>query len=139
MTEIAFRWFILCYLTLGITLITLGVYLLTRTEEIENYLLLQAKQPDPPFVFIQVLKFLFVFSLVCLFFSFFPFTWIEFLFSVWLVIILFTISQFLVHWKETSRILLIRVDELSGKIRFTAANMVSLGIIMFLLYYQLVV
>jgi hypothetical protein len=139
MTEIAFRWFILCYLTLGITLITLGVYLLTRTEEIENYLLLQAKQSDPPFVFIQVLKFLFVFSLVCLFFSFFPFTWIEFLFSVWLVIILFTISQFLVHWKETSRILLIRVDELSGKIRFTAANMVSLGIIMFLLYYQLVV
>lgn len=138
MTEIAFRWFILCYLTLGITLITLGVYLLTRTEEIENYLLLQAKQPDPPFVFIQVLKFLFVFSFVCLFFSFFPFTWIEFLFSVWLVIILFTISQFLVHWKETSRILLIRVDELSGKIRFTAANMVSLGIIMFLLYYQLV-
>lgn len=139
MTEIAFRWFILCYLTLGITLITLGVYLLTRTEEIENYLLLQAKQPDPPFVFIQVLKFLFVFALVCLFFSFFPFTWIEFLFSAWLVIILFTISQFLVHWKETSRILLIRVDELSGKIRFTAANMVSLGIIMFLLYYQLVV
>jgi len=139
MTEIAFRWFILCYLTLGITLITLGVYLLTRTQEIENYLLLQAKQPDPPFVFIQVLKFLFVFSLVCLFFSFFPFTWIEFLFSVWLVIILFTISQFLVHWKETSRILLIRVDELSGKIRFAAANMVSLGIIMFLLYYQLVV
>jgi len=139
MTEIAFRWFILCYLTLGITLITLGVYLLTRTEEIENYLLLQAKQPDPPFVFIQVLKFLFVFSLVCLFFSFFPFTWIEFLFSVWLVIILFTISQFLVHWKETSRILIRHVDELSGKIRFAAANMVSLGIIMFLLYYQLVV
>lgn len=139
MTEIAIRWFILCYLTLGITLITLGVYLLIRTKEIENYLLLQAKQPDPPFVFIQVLKFLFAFSFVCLFFSFFPFRWIEFLFSAWLLIILFTIAQFLVSWQETSRILLIRIDELSGKIRFTAANMVSLGIIMFLLYYQLVV
>ena len=139
MTEIAIRWFILCYLTLGITLITLGVYLLIRTKEIENYLLLQAKQPDPPFVFIQVLKFLFVFSFVCLFFSFFPFRWIEFLFSAWLLIILFTIAQFLVNWQETSRTLLIRIGELSGKIRFAAANMVSLGIIMFLLYYQLVV
>lgn len=139
MTEIAVRWFMICYLTLGISLITLGVYLLTRTDKIVNYLLLQAKQPEPPYILIQILKFLFIFSFVCLFFSFFPFTWVEFLFSVWLLIILFTIAQFMVHWKETSRILLVRVDELSGKIRFTAANMVSLGIIMFLLYYQLVV
>jgi len=139
MAEIALRWFILCYLTMGITLITLGVYLLTRTHDIKYYLLLQAKQPDPPFIFVQILKFLFFFSFVCLFFSFFPFTWIEFLFSIWLIIMLFTITQFLTHWQETSRILLGRIDELSNKIRFAAANMVSLGVIMFLLYYQLVV
>jgi len=139
MAEIALRWFILCYLTMGITLITLGVYLLTRTHDIKYYLLLQAKQPDPPFIFVQILKFLFFFSFVCLFFSFFPFTWIEFLFSIWLIIMLFTITQFLTRWQETSRILLGRIDELSNKIRFAAANMVSLGVIMFLLYYQLVV
>ncbi|MGF1671293.1 MAG: hypothetical protein ACFCU6_12660 [Balneolaceae bacterium] len=139
MTEIALRWFILTYLTLGIFLITLGVYLFIRTPDIENYLLIQAKKPDPPFFLVQILKFFLFFSLICLIFSFFPFSWIELLFSIWIFIVVFTLSQFLVHWRETTKMLLIRLDDLPRKIRFAAANMVSLGIIMFLLYYQLVV
>ena len=139
MNDLALGWFAVSYLGFGILLITSGLYLLLRTGDIQSSLVIQSKKPDPPFIFIQFLKFLSAYSFVSMFFSFFPFRWIELLFSIWILVIVFTAGRFLVHWQQTSKQLLIRADELPQKIRFTAANMVSIGIVMFLLYYQLTV
>jgi len=139
MDKLALGWFAISYLGFGILLITWGLYLLLRTGDIQSYLVIHSKSPDPPFIFIQFLKFLAAYSFVSIFFSFFPFRWIELLFALWLLLIVFTAGRFLVHWRQTSKELLIRADELPQKIRFAAANMISLGFVMFLLYYQLTV
>ena len=51
--------------------------------------------------------------------------------------IVFTAGQLLVHWKQTAEAIRQQHDRLPRQLRFIVANLISLGLIMFLLYFNL--
>lgn len=138
MEELSYNWFMTYYLAMGTLLLTGGIYSLIRISMIKDYLLGAAGDEHPPSLWIQSLKGLFYFTLPCLLFSFFPFSWPELLFSIWCLIIVYMAGQLLAYWPQTSRAILQNREQLRGKIKWVAGNMLSIGIILFLLCYYLI-
>jgi hypothetical protein len=137
MEELSFRWFSLYYLALGTLLITGGGYIFARIQAVATFIEHAANLEHPPGIWVRIVKYFFMFSIPCLIFSFFPFSWPEFIFSIWCMIIVFTTGQLLAQWKHTSRAITENTEQISKKTRFISFNMVSLGFIMFLLFYHL--
>lgn len=137
MKGLSYSWFSLYYPLLGILLITGGLYILFKLQKVLSYLKHAATLDKPPSIWIGAIKYLFLFTIPCLVFSFIPLSWPELIFSVWCLIIVYTIGQLLVHWKQTAQAINNNVGQLPRKARFIAYNMLSLGFIMFLLFYHL--
>lgn len=137
MENFSTQWFTAYYISLGALLVTYGIYLLVKTGQAKTYLLDAVEEKKAPPVMIKVLKYLLLFTLPCLILSFLPFSWIELLFSIWSFIIIITAGQLLLLWPQTSEAILKTKDQLERKIRFVAANMISIGIILFLLCFIL--
>lgn len=137
MEHFSTQWFTAYYLSLGALLLSYGVYLLFKTEAIKNFLIAAAGESKPPSVWRSVLKYLLLFTLPGLALSFFPFSWIELLFSLWSLFIIFMAGQLLVLWPHTSKAILNAGDEMKKKIRYVAANMITIGFILFMLCYLL--
>lgn len=131
------QWFLAFYATLGALLMSYGLYLFLKTDHIKEYLLSVAEDETPPKVWKTVLKYLFLFTLPGLVLSFFPFSWIELLFSLWALLIIFVAGQLILVWPHTAQAIKAGRDDLKRKIRFAAANMLSIGLILFLLSYIL--
>lgn len=137
METFALRWFSLFYLTLGVLLTTLGIYLLIRLRQFVTYIQGAATLDRPPVTWVQTIRYLLLFTLPGLVLAFFPFSWVELLFSLWGLVIVFTAGQLLVHWEQTAEVIRQQHDRLPRQLRFIAANLISLGLIMFLLYFHL--
>lgn len=135
MENFSVQWFTAYYISLGALLITYGFYLFLKTGQMKTFLLNAAQKKKAPPVMVKVLKYLLLFTLPCLILSFLPFSWIELLFSIWSFVIIITTGQFLLLWPQTSEAILKSGDQMERKIRFVAANMISIGIILFLLCY----
>lgn len=137
MENFSTQWFTAYYVTLGALLISYGLYLLFRTDFIKEFLIEAAGHETPPPVWKTVLKYLLLFTLPGLFLSFFPFSWIELFFSIWCLVIIYVCGQLILMWQHTAKAILNNSDQLKRKIRIAAANMISIGIILFLLTYIL--
>jgi len=137
MENFSTQWFLAFYVSLGALLISYGVFLLFKTDRIKEYLLSVAENETPPPSWKKILKYLLLFTLPGLFLSFIPFSWIELLFSLWALLIIFVAGQLILVWQHTSQAILENKDTLKRKIRFVAANMMSIGIVLFLLSYVL--
>lgn len=137
MEEFAQKWFLLYYLTLGIFLVTGGIFVYLRKETLRHFILESAADPQPPTFWIGGLRYFIIFTIPCFILSFFPFSIIELLFSVWSFVLAFTIGLMLVNWKQSATMILNGKEMLPARISFVAANMVSLGIVMFLLSYRM--
>lgn len=137
MENFSTQWFTAYYISLGALLVTYGLYLLFKTGLVKTFLLDAVGEKKAPPVMVKVLKYLLLFTLPCLILSFLPFSWIELLFSIWSFVIIITAGQLLLLWPQTSEAILKTKDQLERKIRFVAANMISIGIILFLLCYIL--
>lgn len=131
------QWFTAYYISLGSLLLSYGIYLLVKTETVKEFLLTAAAEDQPPALWRKALKYFLLFTIPCLILSFIPFSWIELVFSIWSLLIVFLLGQLLVLWPQTSQAILKLSDELDGKIRFVAANLISVGIILFLLCFVL--
>ncbi|MCC5905862.1 MAG: hypothetical protein JJU13_06640 [Balneolaceae bacterium] len=137
MEHFSTQWFTAYYVSLGALLLSYGIYLLIKTEAIKQFLIAAADKKKPPDAWRSVLKYLLLFTIPGLILSFFPFSWIELLFSLWCFFIIFMTGQLLVMWPQTSRAIRESGDELSRKIRYVAANMITIGLILFMLCYLL--
>ena len=137
MEQFSTQWFMAFYPSLGALLVSYGFYLLIRTDGFKNYLAGIATDSKPPGSWRTVLKYLLLFTLPGLILSFFPFSWIELLFSIWCLFIIFMAGQFLVMWPHTSKAILSAGEDLKRKIRFVAANLITIGFICFMLAYLL--
>lgn len=137
MENFSTQWFLAYYLALGALLLSYGFYLLFKTDKIRNYLFDAAGHENPPTFWRTILKYLFLFTIPGLVLSFFPFSWIELLFSIWCLIIIYVAGQFILLWKHTSKAIREAGEQLNKKIRFAAANMISTGFVLFLLAYIL--
>lgn len=137
MEELSFRWFSVYYLTFGVLLISGGIYLFIKIRAATTYLIEISASEKPPGIWIGIIKYLLLFTVPCLILSFFPFSWPELVFSVWSLIIIYTSGQLLIYWKQSASVIRRNIEQLPQKIRFLAFNLLSLGLIMFLLYYHL--
>ncbi|WP_069132341.1 hypothetical protein [Rhodohalobacter halophilus] len=137
MENFSTQWFLAYYVGLGGLLISYGVFLLLKTEQMKSYLLSIAEDETPPASWRSVLKYLLLFTLPGFILSFFPFSWIELLFSLWALVIIYVGGQLILVWPQTAKAIVDNRETLQRKIRFVAANMLSLGIVIFLLAYIL--
>lgn len=138
MEQFSTQWFIAYYISLGTLLISYGFYLLVKTSDISEFLMEASKRPTPPVAWQKVLKYLLLFTLPGLILSFTPFSWIELLFSVWSLIIIYTAGKLVLLWPHTSKAIRKTGDQLPRKIRVVAVNMISIGIVLYLLCYVLI-
>lgn len=138
MEHFSTQWFMAYYIALGALLASFGVYLLIKTDMVKEFLQTAAEEDQPPKLWRKVLKYFLLFTIPCLFLSFFPFSWVELFFSIWSLLIVFMLGQLLVMWPQTSKAIQEQKEKLKKKIRFVAANLISIGIILFLLCYVLI-
>lgn len=135
MEAFAQKWFTMYYLSLGVVVFVSGIVLLISFKRIKNYLLSEAENDSPPSAIKNLLKYLFLFTIPCLFFSFIPFSWIELLFSIWSFFIVYIAGIQLVRWDKTRILIRQNPDKLEWYIRFTGAIMVAVGLVILLLGY----
>ncbi len=137
MEHFSTQWFLAFYVSLGALLMSYGIFLLFKTDHMKEYLLSVAENDTPPASWKKILKYLLLFTLPGLFLSFIPFSWVELLFSLWALLIIFVGGQLILVWQHTSQAILSNKDNLKRKVRFVAINMISIGIVLFLLTYVL--
>lgn len=139
LTSFSVQWFTAYYVSLGTLLICYGIYLIVKQHQMANYLRDVASTYDePPQAFKSVLKYLLLFTLPGLILSFFPFSWIELIFTIWSLIIIYTVGQMLLQWPVVSQQIMATKGDLYKKIRFAGINMVSIGVVLFMLCFILI-
>jgi hypothetical protein len=139
LTSFSVQWFTAYYVSLGTLLIGYGLYLITKQHQMADYLLDVASSTDEaPRRFRSVLKYLLLFTLPGLILSFFPFSWIELIFTIWSLVIIFTVGQMLVQWPVVSQQIIAAKGNLHKKVRFAGINMVSIGVVLFMLCFILI-
>jgi uncharacterized membrane protein len=131
------KWFALYYSVLAISLIGAGGYLTLKKDQIATYLTNKADHENPPTLFIRVLKYFLFFTLPGLVLSFTPFSWIELLFTIWSLIVVYIAGLQLVRW-EQSRTLIKASRQLPSIIKRSGAIMVAVGSAIFLLAYLVI-
>ena len=132
---LADSWFILYYFLLGMLVLFSGCYLMLNYGKAKVYLMERSKSHQPPSLLRMTLKYLFLFTLPCLFLSFFPFSWIELLFSIWSLVIVFLAGNRLVRWEQTRELIKSSPGKLDFILRMTGAIMVAVSLVIFSLGY----
>lgn len=132
------KWFLIYYVVFGLFMIGLGLWLIIKKHHGKAFLIKKADNEKPPTLFIRILKYLLLFSLPGLVLSFFPFSWVELIFSLWSLFIVFLLTNRLVHWKQTTTLIQKKKDKLPVFLRRAGAIMVSVGLVMFLLAYLVI-
>jgi uncharacterized protein YjeT (DUF2065 family) len=139
LTSFTVQWFTAYYVSLGTLLLGYGMYLIVKQHEMAEHLCDVASTTDEaPRTFRSVLKYLLLFTLPGLILSFFPFSWIELIFTIWCLIIIYTVGQMLLKWPVVSKQILAARADLHKKIRFAGINMVSIGVVLFMLCFILI-
>lgn len=139
LSSFSVQWFTAYYVALGTLLLGYGIYLIVKQQEMATYVAdLAANSNKAPQPFRSVLKYLLLFTLPGLLLSFFPFSWIELVFYIWCLVIIYTVGQMLLQWPLLAKQILAVKEQLPKKIRFAGINMVSLGVVMFMLCYILI-
>lgn len=132
------QWFTAYYLSLGSLLISYGIYLFIKRPAIKSFLIDAAQKQTVPAAWKTTLKYFLLFTIPGLILSFFPFSWVELLFSLWSLMIIYVAGQIIMVWSQASKIILQSKDQIDKKIRYAAVNMISIGIVLFLLAYLII-
>lgn len=133
------QWFTLYYAALGFLLMFGGGYLLLAHQNAQSYLLKQAQNEQPPVLLRRILKYFFLFTIPCLILSFTPFSWIELLFSLWSLIIIYMAGLQLLRWPQVRKLIKTRPEPVAFYVRLTGAIMMAVSLVMFVLSYLSVI
>lgn len=132
------KWFTIYFAILGILLIGSGIFLILKKETSSRFVLEATGQEKPPKLFIRILKYLLLFSLPGLVLSFIPFSWIELLFTLWSLLLVYIAGIQLVRWDERRSIIKAHAEQLPETIRRTGAIMLAVGSALLLLAYWVI-
>ena len=132
------KWFLIYYVILGLLFISGGCYLAFRPAVIKKWLLRVAKNEKPPVLLIRILKYLALFTLPGLVLAFIPFSWIELLFCIWSLLLMYIAGVQLVRWDQSRTLIQNKQEQLASSIRKSGAIMVSVGFAILLLAYSVV-
>jgi hypothetical protein len=134
----AAKWFLMYYSLLGILLISTGTYLILKKQPFTNFLIQAAEDEKPPKLFIRILKYLLLFTLPGLVLSFTPFSWIELLFTLWSLLLVYIAGLQLVRWKQNRTLIKANTQNLPRIVQRYGAIMVAVGFAIFLLAYLVI-
>jgi len=132
------KWFLVYYTFLGLLLVLNGGYFILRNKGIKSWISGIVRRKKPPVLIIRILKYLALFTLPGLVLSFFPFSWIELIFCIWSLIILYIAGIQLVRWEQIRVLIQKNRESISNTIRKVGAIMLSVGFAIFLLAYSVV-
>lgn len=132
------KWFTIYYLVVGFCLIGTGIYLILKKDRTTAFILEAAEHEKPPALFIRILKYLLFFTLPGLVLAFTPFSWIELLFTIWSLLLVYIAGIQLVRWKKSQALIKANSDTLPDVIRRSGATMVAVGLAIFLLAYLVI-
>jgi hypothetical protein len=138
MEAFSYKWFTIYYLSLGLLLLTGGFYLLLKTGHFQHYLTRYAQADQPPPGLRSILKYFFLFTIPCLVLSLVPFSWIELLFSLWSLLVVFALGSQLVHWSAISDTILQKPEQVRLYSRLAGAMMMAVSLVMFALSYLVI-
>ncbi|MGD8427353.1 MAG: hypothetical protein PVH63_06955 [Balneolaceae bacterium] len=136
--SISVKWFTIYFTILGLLLIGGGIFFIFKRELCSRFLLEAANRDKPPKLFIKLLKYLFLFSMPGLVLSFMPFSWIELMFTLWSLLLVYIAGIQLVQWDQRRAIIKSRPETLFGTIRRSGAIMVAVGSALLLLAYWVI-
>lgn len=132
------KWFTVYYAVMACLLIGSGIYLVIKNKQFTNYLARSAEEEKPPALLIRILKYLLLFTLPGLVLSFTPFSWIELLFSLWSLLLVYIAGIQLVRWKQRRQLITRHAERLPDVVRSSGAMMVAVGFAIFLLTYLVI-
>ncbi|NGP88350.1 hypothetical protein [Fodinibius halophilus] len=132
------KWFALYYTVLGISFIAGGSYLILKKQQLSQLLQKAAEQEKPPPVFIRIIKYFLLFTLPGLVLSFTPFSWIELLFTLWSLLVVYIAGIQLVRWQDNRPLIKANSKKLPEVISRCGAIMVAVGFAIFLLAYLVI-
>lgn len=132
------KWFLIYYTLLGLFLTLGGGYLILRKHLIKKWLLRVADHEKPPVLLIRILKYMALFTLPGVLLAFFPFSWIELLFCIWSLLLLYIAAGQLVRWEQSRTLIHHRQQILISTIQKSGAIMVAVGSAIFLLAYLVI-
>lgn len=135
MESFAPQWFTLYYAALGFLLLFGGGYLLLAYQQVQAYLTEQAQNEQPPILLRRILKYFLLFTIPCLILSFIPFSWIELLFSLWSLLIVYITGLQLVRWSQVRLLIKERSEPMAFYIRLIGAIMMAVSLVMFVLSF----
>lgn len=95
-----------------------------------------ADSEKPPRLFIRILKYLLLFTLPGLILSLIPFSWINLIFALWSLILIYIGGLQLVRWDHTRTLIKANNEKLSSFVNRSGAIMVAVGLAIFLLTFS---
>ena len=132
------KWFIIYFALLGILLIGNGIFLILKKGTSSHFILEATNHEKPPRFLVRILKYLLLFTLPGLFLSFMPFSWIELLFTLWSLLLVYIAGIQLVRWDERRAVIKSQAENLPNIIRRSGAIMVAVGSALLLLAYLVI-
>lgn len=136
--QISLNWFVVYYFVLGTILLVNGLIWFSRPVPFQQYLTDHAQRDERPALLIKTIRYLMLFSGVSVLLSLIPFSWVELLFSLWSLIVLFILGSILLRWKQLKNLILERPQAVLGQIRKGGYMMFSVGVVLLLLaWYRL--
>ncbi|HKK47421.1 MAG TPA: hypothetical protein VJ964_17970 [Balneolaceae bacterium] len=132
------KWFILYFALLGILLIGSGIFLILKKKMSSRFILEATTHEKPPRLLVRILKYLLLFTLPGLVLSFMPFSWIELLFTLWSLLLVYIAGIQLVRWDERRAVIKSQAKDLPNVIRRSGAIMVAVGSALLLLAYWVI-
>lgn len=137
-TALSTKWFTIYFAVLGMSLIGSGMFLILRKEISSRFIIDATSNKKPPQLFIKILKYFLFFTLPGLVLAFMPFSWIELLFTLWSLLLVYIAGIQLVRWDERRAIIKSQANNLINIIRRSGAIMVAVGSALLLLAYWVI-
>lgn len=132
------KWFLVYYPVFGLLLSAASAYFILKPQTVRSYLLKQTQNQHPPPLLRNILKYFLLFTLPCLVLSLYPFSWPEFIFSIWSLWTVFLAGSQLVRWDRLRKIIDHGKDTLPTLIRRAGVIMLSAALAIFILEYLLI-
>lgn len=132
------KWFTIYYFVLGLCLLGTGSYLVLKRQIAAQFLRDASDREKPPPLFIRILKYFLLFTLPGLVLSFLPFAWIELIFTIWSLLLVYIAGIQLVRWEQSRTLIKANADHLPQIVRRSGAIMVAVGLAILLLAYLVI-
>lgn len=132
------KWFVLYYIIVGLFSVGGGAYLTLKHDRVMQFLSEATNGEKPPTILIRIIKYFFFFTLPGLVLSFTPFSWIELLFTLWGLLLVYIAGIQLVRWQNTRLLIKANTAKVPTLIRRCGAIMLAVGFAIFLLAYLVI-